>query len=211
MVDEILNESSLVAASFYCKPASRKKTLLLDHISETYHFLSSKCTKGLFWIFMADKNDLKLDSIMSLNQNFKQLVDQPIRENPPQILDIIITDLWKYYQIPTVEPPLEVDDDKIGSASDHKMVVMSPLSQFQNKRGRSKRSIESWPLMMATEPWGQPLIMLTGVLLRNLSRPVIRWDLFKCSYLKYLINVSLTKEELFSPKIIHSLQKNWRK
>ena len=96
----------IVAASFYCKPGSRKKSLLLDHISETYHLLSSKYPDGLFWIFMADKNDLKLDSILSLNQDFKQLVDQPTRENPPQILDVIVTNLGKYYQIPTVEPPL---------------------------------------------------------------------------------------------------------
>ena len=105
----------IIAASFYCKPGSRKKTLLLDHISETYHFLSSKYPDGLFWIFMADKNDLKLDNIMSLNKDFKQHVDQPTRDKPPQILDVIVTNLWKYYQVPTVEPPLEVDDDKVGA------------------------------------------------------------------------------------------------
>ena len=136
----------IIAASFYCKPGSRKKTLLLDHISETYHFLSSRYPDGLFWILMADKNEMRLDNILSLNPDFKQLVDQPTRENPAQILDIIVTDLGKYYQIPTVEPPLEVDDDKVGSPSDHLMVVMTPLSNFQNKRGRIKKTIEFRPL-----------------------------------------------------------------
>ena len=43
----------IVAASFYCKPGSRKKTVLLDHISETYHFLSSKyqmASSGYLWL-----------------------------------------------------------------------------------------------------------------------------------------------------------------
>ena len=32
----------IIVASFYCKPGSGKKSLLLDHISEVYHFLTSK-------------------------------------------------------------------------------------------------------------------------------------------------------------------------
>ena len=38
----------IVAASFYCKPGSRKKSLLLDHIAETYHSLSAKYNDDLF-------------------------------------------------------------------------------------------------------------------------------------------------------------------
>ena len=136
----------IIAASFYCKPGSKKKTLLLDHISETYHFLSSRYPDGLFWIIMADKNEMRLDNILTLNPDFKQLVDQPTRDNPAQILDIIVSNLGQYYQIPTVEPPLEVDDDKVGSPSDHLMVVMTPLNNFQNKRGRIKKTIEYRPL-----------------------------------------------------------------
>ena len=37
----------IAVASIYCKPASRKKTLLLDHISDTYHLLCSKYHSGL--------------------------------------------------------------------------------------------------------------------------------------------------------------------
>ena len=32
----------IVVASIYCKPNSRKKTLLLDHIAQVYNFLCSK-------------------------------------------------------------------------------------------------------------------------------------------------------------------------
>ena len=68
----ISNASSIqkiVVGSIYCKPDSRKKTLLLDHIAEVYNLLSSKYQNGLHWIICGDTNDLKLDSILELNSN----------------------------------------------------------------------------------------------------------------------------------------------
>ena len=40
----------IVVASVYCKPDSRKKTVLLDHIAQVYNSLSAKYKKGLHWI-----------------------------------------------------------------------------------------------------------------------------------------------------------------
>ena len=102
--------------------------------------LSARYTDGLYWIICADKNDLKIEAILSLNQNFKQCVQSPTRLNPPAILDIIITDLGKYYQDPTCEDPLDVDQDKIGCSSDHSMVIMEPITAFRNKKVRKKRT-----------------------------------------------------------------------
>ena len=133
---EVSNSSlvkKIIVASFYSKPGSKKKTLLLDHISEVYHLLSAKYKDGLHWIICADKNDLKLDSILALNQNFKQCVKSPTRLSSPAILDIIVTDLCSYYQDPVCEKPLDVDPDKIGSPSDHLMVAMEPINAFNNK------------------------------------------------------------------------------
>ena len=144
-----VTNSSLVkkiaVASFYCKPGSRKKTMLLDHFSEVYHSLSAKYPSGLFFIFAGDKNELKMDQVLNLSSDFKQLVQHPTRMTPPAILDVIVTDLHKYYSIPVVEPALQVDSDKDGSDSDHLMVVMSPLSNFKNTKGRSIRHVEFKP------------------------------------------------------------------
>ena len=38
-----------------------------------------------------------------------------------------------------------MDDDKVGSASDHQMVVMTPLNNFQNKKGRAKETVDFRP------------------------------------------------------------------
>ena len=64
----------IAVASIYSKPNSRKKTLLLDHIAETYHMLSAKYQSGLHFILACDMNDLKLDSILSLSPSLKQVV-----------------------------------------------------------------------------------------------------------------------------------------
>ena len=45
----------IIVASVYCKPDSRKKTLLLDHIAEVYNLLSSKYKKGLHWLICGHK------------------------------------------------------------------------------------------------------------------------------------------------------------
>ena len=129
----------LIIASFYSKPSSRKKSLLMDHISDVYHSMLARYNDGVFFYICGDRNDLKIDAILSLNQNFKQCVDKPTRLSPPSIIDVIITDLHKFYQVPSCEPPLDVDSDKIGSPSDHLMVVMTPLNAVNNKKLRNKK------------------------------------------------------------------------
>jgi hypothetical protein len=114
----------IAVASIYSKPNSVKKTLLLDHIAESYHLLNSKYQSGLFFILAGDTNELKLDSILNLSPNLKQLVSTPTRLDPDRILDPIITDLSKYYQNPICLPPLDNDPDKDGVPSDHLMPYM---------------------------------------------------------------------------------------
>ena len=102
----------IVVASIYSKPDSRKKTLLLDHIAETYHLLSSKYQDGLHFILAGDTNDLKLDPILNLSPNLKQVVTCPTRKD--KILDPIITTLAKFYQTPMCLPPWTMTLTKMG-------------------------------------------------------------------------------------------------
>ena len=129
--------------SFYSKPNSRKKQLLYDHLYEGFHSLSAKYD-NLFWLFCADINDLKIEPILQLKNNFKQCVLQPTRQD--KTLDVIISDLGPWYQCPTVEPPLDVDQDKAGSPSDHSMVVWSPLDSFENKKTKETKTVQFRPL-----------------------------------------------------------------
>ena len=131
----------IVVASIYCKPGSKKKTILLDHIAQVYSQLSAKYKKGLHWILCGDTNDLRLEPILMLNGNLKQVVKQVTRLNPPRILDPIITTLSTFYQDPRCLPPLDPDPDCNGKPSDHKMVVMEPISVLNNRPAREKKKI----------------------------------------------------------------------
>ena len=109
----------IVLGSIYSKPNSKKKTETLDHIAQTYNFLSTKYGKGLYWILAGDTNDLNLDPILHLNPNFRSVVTNPTRLNPDKILDNIITDMSKWYQTPKCLPPLDADAVSGGKPSDH--------------------------------------------------------------------------------------------
>ena len=99
----------IVVCSLYSKPDNRKTSLLHDHIFQVYNQLCSKYTKGLHWIICGDTNDLKLDPILHLNKNLKQVIQDSTRLDPPRMLDPIITTLSKYYQKPKCLPPLDAD------------------------------------------------------------------------------------------------------
>ena len=68
---KITSESTIqkiVVGSLYCKPGSKKKTALLDHIAEVHQMLSAKYRKGLHWILAGDFNELKDEKILEMFQ-----------------------------------------------------------------------------------------------------------------------------------------------
>ena len=143
------NIQKIVVGSLYCKPNSRKKTILLDHIAEVYQQMNKKFSKGLHWILAGDFNDLKEQKVLDISPNLKQVVTKPTRMNPPAILDKIITTLHTFYQMPIIQPPLDNDPDKTGSPSDHKIVVMEPISTINNKPARTTKTITYRPITEA--------------------------------------------------------------
>ena len=115
----------IVIGSIYSKPQSKKKSVLLDHISSVFNQMSVKYSQGLEWIIGGDTNDLKIEKILQISDHFKQIVTKPTRGI--KILDPVITTLHTFYQTPQVLEPLDADPDKNGSKSDHKMVTVTPI------------------------------------------------------------------------------------
>ena len=97
----------------YCKPGSKTKSDLVDHISEACTILSTKYEKGLHFIIAGDTNDLNLAPILSLSPNLAQIVNKPTRVDHvtgvESILDPVITTLRSYYQVPKCLSPLNFD------------------------------------------------------------------------------------------------------
>jgi hypothetical protein len=117
----------IACCSLYSKPDSRKKSLLLDHISEAFNILSKKYGRGLHFIIAGDTNDLRLDTILSLSPNFRQIVQDWTRLNPPALLDPILTTLSNYYQVPQCLDPLDPDPDKNGKSQITELCWLSQL------------------------------------------------------------------------------------
>ena len=61
------NIQKIACASIYCKPGSKSKTDLHDHIAEAYNILSTKYKKGLHFIVAGDTNELNLSPILNLS------------------------------------------------------------------------------------------------------------------------------------------------
>ena len=136
------NVQKIACCAIYSKPNSHSKSLLLDHISDAFNILSTKYGRGLHFILAGDTNDLKLEPILSLSPNLKQIVQQWTRLNPPALLDPIITTLSCYYQEPLCLNPLDSDPDKNGVKSDHRIVLARAICTFNNKSGRQTRTVK---------------------------------------------------------------------
>ena len=136
----------IALCSLYCKPNSRTKTKLLDHISVAYNIISAKYQTGLHFIIAGDTNELKLDQILNLHPRMEQMVKGVTRLDPPRMLDPILTTLGSYYQTPEILAPLGADSDRVGRPSDHLIPLMRPINQIDNKCSRTYREIRVRPV-----------------------------------------------------------------
>ena len=136
----------IALCSLYSKPNSKKKTLLLDHISHAFNVISAKYNDDVHFIIAGDTNDLKLDSIINLSDKMRQLVTKVTRLDPPAILDPIISTLGTFYQEPVCLPPLDPDPDTNGKPADHLIVMMNPVDNVNNKPSRTFREVRVRPL-----------------------------------------------------------------
>ena len=143
-VTSMSNIKKIIVGSIYSKPQSRKKSKLIDHIYSVFNQMTIKHGPNLHWIIAGDTNDLKVEKIIQISEQFKQVVTKATRGD--KILDPIITSLHNFYQAPEVIAPLDADPDKNGSKSDHNMVVMTPIDVVNNTTTRTNREITVRPM-----------------------------------------------------------------
>ena len=150
---------------------SKHKTDLLDHLAEAFNVLSAKFSTGLHLCIAGDTNELKLNSILNLSSNLIQVVTKPTRSDPKTgaeaILDPVIMTLSQYYQEPLCLDPLDPDPDKDGKKSDHRIVLLKPINEIDNRCSRTYREIKVRPITKSgmvrlrewfeTQDWSQIL------------------------------------------------------
>ena len=111
---------------------------------------------------MGDVNRLKLNPILNLSPELKQVVNVPTRKDPDATLDVIITNLHALYESPYTLPPLENDENVRGAPSDHLIVIMRPLSKFSQIAEKKYK-------MIHYRPFPDSGIRIMGTWLQSLS------------------------------------------
>ena len=153
--------SRIITACFYSPPKSKKKSLLIDHITLTLQRLKTIYPKAGV-IISGDRNDLKLERLDTIDSTLKQIVNMNTRGN--NILTVVLTDLKVFYNDPQIAAPIDVDPNKPGVPSDHNGVVVSPLTDaslppqrkklVRTVRPISASSLQSIGRILTLEDWG---------------------------------------------------------
>ena len=113
----------IICCSFYFPPKSKKKTKLLDHIITTVSYLMTIHEKSGIFI-CGDRNEMNISPILHSNGNLRQIVSLPSRKD--KILDIMITNLHRFFETPCIVPPVPADLPT-GSPSDHSVPLARPI------------------------------------------------------------------------------------
>ena len=123
----------IILCAVYSPPRSRKKTKLVDFISNTFHFLKATKYSSAYFALGGDINDLKVELLLDISPKFKQIVNLPTRGK--KTLSVIVTDLWDHFQDPIILPPLQPDVDWVGKPSDHSV----PFALTYNDRRKMRK------------------------------------------------------------------------
>ena len=127
---------------FTLLPTQKKKTKLIDHLSSTLQdlLLDHPCA-GI--IFAGDRNDLTVDRLLSIDSSLKQIVK--VATHGRKVLDVILTNLGRFFNDPVTVMPVPVDNINKGVPSDHLGIVVTPILSA-SPPSRQKRTIIFRPM-----------------------------------------------------------------
>jgi hypothetical protein len=131
-------------SSIYIAPRSEMKSETMAHIIQTIHLIRSKFDNQVNFIIGGDVNKTDYSDVIDSYGALKQCVTVGTRNQAT--LEIILSDLMNLYHPPTTLDPLQVDEDKIGKDSDHKIVIYAPKSDVNFKVKRKKKVIKTRPI-----------------------------------------------------------------
>ena len=117
--------SKIIVCSFYCPPKSRKKNILIEHMTLTLQSLRLKFP-GAGVIISGDRNNLNMEKLKSVDPSLKQLVMRGTRG--PKILTVVLSDLQQFYEEPIIVEPIDVDNPEKGGYPVTIMEWLSPPS-----------------------------------------------------------------------------------
>ena len=87
---------------------------------------------------------MDISPIVNCNLKLKQIVKQGTRNQ--KILDVVLTNLFPYYNAPIIIPPVQPDVPGHGVASDHSVPLCVPHTDPKNPPKREYKTKVSRPL-----------------------------------------------------------------
>ena len=133
----------IILCSFYSPPRSKLRNKLLDHIICTLQSLTTRYP-GCGILVGGDKNKMNISSLLNNNLKLKPLVRYPTRKR--EILDILLTNLYPYYNNAVIIPPVQPDIPGQGVPSDHSVPLCIPHTDPHNPPTRRYKTVVSRPL-----------------------------------------------------------------
>ena len=134
--------SKIICCAFYSPPNSRKKTKLIDHLYDTLQVLLLD-HPGAGVVIAGDRNDLSIERLLSVDSTLRQIVKYPTHGR--KVLDVVLTNIWRFYNDPVIVSPVAVDDPSKGVPSDHLGVFVEPVQNADILPARSKKIISFRP------------------------------------------------------------------
>ena len=135
--------AKIISCCFYSPPRSKSRSALVDHISLTLqHLLTSYPNAGI--LISGDRNSLDISTLLNIDPCLRQLVKQPTRGL--KVLDIILSNLGKFYDEPIIVPAIIPDRANKGVPSDHCGVVATPHTNPSMPKQRTKITKTIQPL-----------------------------------------------------------------
>jgi hypothetical protein len=129
-----------ICVSFYAPPRSRHNAKLAEFLVVTVGQLRAE-HPGCRVILGGDRNDMKLDALLSLDPTLRQIVRGATNKKRDKTLDVLITDMADLLQEPTILPPLKVDEGRQGADSDHCGVECRPRSTLAPRGGQRREKV----------------------------------------------------------------------
>ena len=136
--------SKIIVCSFYSPPRSKKNPTLIDHLTVTLQFLL-KTHSAAGVIISGDRNSIEVSALLSIDLTLRKIVKVPTRGL--KTLDVIITNLDRYYSDVIVILPIMPDNYGHGVPSDHMGIIATPniCSSQVTHRIRIKKKIRPIP------------------------------------------------------------------
>ena len=134
--------SKIICCAFYSPPYSKKKTKLIEHIASTLQDLLLD-HPGAGVVIAGDRNDLSVERLISMESTLRQIVRIPTHGR--KVLDVVLTNIWRFYNDPIIVNPVPVDDPSKGVPSDHLGVVVKPIVNPEQPPLRRKHTFSFRP------------------------------------------------------------------